>query len=73
MSEKGQGDQGGFEMEVDLRSDFLLDSSGETVDAGSIGSTALPTGSGTSGGTFDDLFRVDEGGAVEEPPGVTRP
>ena len=64
MSEKGQGvdiqidegmaiDEHGNEVVVDLRSDFILDAAGETVDSGAVGLAPPPTGQGTPGGRPD--------------------
>ena len=63
MSEKGQGvevhiDEGmaldptGNEVEIEMRSDFILDSSGETIDAGARGGE-VPGGEDTPGSRPD--------------------
>ena len=46
-------DETGNEVIVELRSEYILDSGGETVDSEAVGVAPPPTGQGTPGGRPD--------------------
>jgi hypothetical protein len=45
-------------VELEVRGDFIIDCSGQAVDANAVGLSPVPTGNGTPGGTFLSTFRV---------------
>ncbi|MGZ5442166.1 MAG: hypothetical protein ACXW5U_10620 [Thermoanaerobaculia bacterium] len=45
-------------VEIEVRGDFIVDCNGQAVDANAVGLSAVPTGNGTSGGTFVSSFQV---------------
>jgi hypothetical protein len=47
-------------VEIEVRCDFIIDCNGQAVDANAVGTTAVPTGNGTPGGTYLSTFRVQK-------------
>jgi hypothetical protein len=45
-------------IEIEVRGDFIIDCNGQAVDANAVGCSPVPTGNGTSGGTFLSTFGV---------------
>ncbi len=49
---------GSSTVEIEVRSDFILDMRGQAVDGSPIGAQAAPTGNGSPGGRYLSTFRV---------------
>lgn len=46
------------QVEIEIRGDFIVDCNGQAVDANAVGLRAVPSGSGTPGGTYLSTFSV---------------
>jgi hypothetical protein len=58
-------------VELEIRGDFIIDCNGQTVDANTFGTgtSPVPSGNGTPGGTFLSTFRVGPAPEPVRPPG----